>query len=74
MVDTTTERKENWMNTYGKPTSQLNSMFHHFNELRHETGHIYDMVRLEDLPIRKFYEESRTIKEFKLKCKTHLGW
>lgn len=65
------------MNTYGKPTYQLNSMFNHFNELRHETNHVYDLVTDIELPsslMRKFYEESNTVSEFKLKCKNHLGW
>lgn len=69
------ERKEDIkMNTYGKPTHELNMMFKHFNDLRHETNHVYEIIRNEDLPIRKFYEESRTITEFKMKCKKHLGW
>ena len=65
------------MNTYGKPTYRLNSMFHHFNELRHETGHVYEIVNDDKLPtreMRRMYESSRTVKEFKARCKKWLGW
>ena len=65
------------MNTYGKPAFQLNSMFNHFNELRHETGHVYDIVDDNNLPTKemvRMYESSRTIKEFKERCRKWLGW
>ena len=65
------------MNTYGKPTYQLNSMFHHWNEMRHETGHDYDIVREDDFPtkeMRRIYESSKTVREFKDRCRKWMGW
>ena len=61
------------MNTYGKPMHQWYGYFKLINEVRHETGHIYDIIHPND-GLGEIYQDSKTRDEFKKRMIEKYGW
>ena len=61
------------MNTYGKPTYQWHGFFRLIQEVRKETGHLYDRLEVND-GLEEIYKTSRTKEEFKRRMKEKYGW
>lgn len=61
------------MNTYGKPVYQWYGYFKLIREVRQETGHLYDIIPVND-GLDEIYKTSRTKAEFKRRMKEKYGW
>ena len=61
------------MKTYGKPVYQWRGFFRLINEVREETGHLYDRLEVND-GLEEIYQTSRTKAEFKARMKEKYGW